>query len=490
MILTALLIALVVIVFFVAFLLLRTLTLHTREQEVEKVDVPDLDVGLIARHLSEAIRCQTVSQPVMTEKEREPWRQLSAVLHENYPTLHRQLSHKVVNDYSLLYTWKGTDPSLKPILLAAHLDVVPVEKATEKEWAHPPFTGAIDREFVWGRGALDMKNHLITLLEAVEFLLNQGFTPKRTIYLAFGHDEEIYGQQGALQISKWLEQQGIKLGAVLDEGGQISQGLLPGVQTPLAVVNTAEKGFLTLLVSASGKPGHSSMPPRQTAIGIVARALALLDDHPMPADLATIKPLLKKAGSALPLTWQIMLANDWLFKHLLVKELEKSILLNAQIRTTAAATMISGGVKDNILPASAEAKVNFRLIPGDTIERVKAYVAKTIADPRVILKIEDQSGWDPSNISPMDTPAYYTLELAIKQVFGNIPVALGLDRGATDARHYENICKNIYRFTPVKILPEDTSRVHGINERIRIEHLRPMVAFFIRLVRLWGEAEF
>lgn len=487
---TVLFITLLVIVFFMAFLLLRTLALHKREPDVEKVKNPDLDVGSIARHLSEAIRCQTVSQPVMVQKEREPWHELAQLFQKNYPALHKHLSRKVVNDYSLLYSWKGRNSSLKPILFAAHLDVVPVEETTQKDWTHPPFGGEIDREYVWGRGALDMKNHLVALLEAVEYLVKQGFTPKRTIYLAFGHDEEMYGLEGALQIARWLEQQGVQLGAVLDEGGQISQGLLPEAPIPLAVVSVAEKGFLTLSVSASGKPGHSSMPPRQTAIGIVARALALMDDHPMPATLATIMPLLKKVASALPILWQIMLANAWLFKPLLIRELEKNKLLNAQIRTTAASTLINGGVKDNILPASAQAKVNFRLIPGDSIEQVMAYVNRVIADPRVTLKVEDRHGWNPSRLSSTDTPAYYTLELAIKQVFGNIPVAPGVFRGATDARYYENLCKNVYRFSPLLQSPDDAARVHGVNERIRIDQLCPMVHFFIRLMSIWGEAEF
>jgi len=490
MFMTILLIISIVLVFFLAFLLLRTLRLHKRGQVVEKEATPELDANAIARHLSDAIRCQTVSQPSLTEKEREPWRELSTTLHKNFPTLHKHLACKAINDYSLLYTWKGSDPSLKPILFAAHLDVVPVEKSTEKEWQHPPFSGEIDREFVWGRGTLDMKNHLITLLEAVEFLIKQGFTPKRTIYLAFGHDEEIYGQEGAQHIARWLEQQGIKLGAVLDEGGQINSELLPGMPAPLAVVSIAEKGFLTLTLSAAGQAGHSSMPPRQTAIGIVARALALLDDHPMPARLTSLLPLLEKVAIHLPLTWQVMLANAWLFKPMLVKQLEKNVLLNAQIRTTSAATLINGGVKDNILPSSAEAKVNFRLLPGDSIEQVLAHTGKVIGDPRVEVKIEDQHGWEASHLSPTDAPAFYTLELAIRQVFGDVPVAPGIFRGATDARYYEALCKNVYRFTPLMVSPDDAARVHGTNERIRIKDLTSMVHFFIRLVRLWGEAGF
>jgi len=484
------LIILILMVFFTAFLLLRTLSLHRSEKSVETVENIKMDNQLIARHLSDTIRCQTISNQETSDSDYSPWLQLHDVLKKNYPLLSNTLSRQEVNHYSLLYKWPGRNNTLKPILFAAHLDVVPVDKDTEKQWTHPPFTGEIEKEFVWGRGTLDMKNHLVTLMEAAEFLVKEGYSPKRTIYFAFGHDEEIYGLNGALKISQWLEKQGIKLGAILDEGGNITQEILKDVNSPVAVVSAGEKGFLTLNVSAHGKPGHSSAPPRQTAISIVARALALIADNLMPARLDAIMPLLKSAGAQLPLFWQVMVANSWLFKGFLLKQLGKNTLLNAQIRTTSASTMISGGIKDNMMPAFAQAKVNFRLLPGDTVEKVIANVKKVVADPRVEIEFEEGRGWDASHLSPTDAPAYYTLELAIKQVFNNIPVAPGIFRGATDARHYEKICKNVYRFTPLLILPEDAARVHGIDERIRIEDLGSMVNFFIRLIRLWGEAEF
>jgi carboxypeptidase PM20D1 len=484
------LISLILIVFFIAFLLIRTLRLHQREKSVEPIEKIKLDNQLIARHLSDAIRCQTISNQETSEKDYSPWTKLHEVLKNNYPLLNRTLTKQEINHYSLLYKWAGRDNSLKPILFPAHLDVVPVDKDSEKQWTHPPFSGDIDKEFVWGRGALDMKNHLVTLLEAVEFLVKEGYSPKRTIYLAFGHDEEIYGTEGALKIAQGLEKQGIKLGAVLDEGGNITQEIFKDLDYPVAVVSTGEKGFLTLNVSAHGTPGHSSAPPRQTTISIVARALALIADNPMPARLETIEPLLQSIGAQLPISWQIMIANSWLFKNLLIKRLEKNTLLNAQIRTTSAATIISGGVKDNVIPAYSQAKVNFRLLPGDTVEKVMTKIKKDIADPRVELELEDGRGWNSSQPSPTDAPAFYTLALAIRQVFNNIPVVPSIFRGATDARHYEKICKNVYRFSPLLALPADAARVHGINERIRVEDLGHMVNFFIRIIRLWGEAEF
>lgn len=488
--LTILLIFLILLVFLTAFLLFRTLRLHKLDKAVETIKKPEINKSTIASHLAEAIRCKTVSRDNEQDNDYSAWLELHRVLKINYPLLHKVLRKKEINQYSLLYTWPGRDRSLEPLLFAAHLDVVPIDPLTEKQWQHPPFAGIIDQEFVWGRGALDMKNHLITLMEAVEFLLKTGYSPKRTIYLAFGHDEEIYGRQGARQIAQWLEKQGVHLGAVLDEGGSISGDIIKGAPAPVAVVCTGEKGFLTLDLSASGTPGHSSAPPRQTAITIIARALALIADYPMPAHLQAILPLLEKIAVQLPLSWQIMIANPWLFKGLLIRKLEKDQLLNAQIRTTSAATVISGGVKDNILPAETKAKVNFRLLPGDSVDKIVKYVKKIIADERVEIKMEKENGWNASHYSSIHHPSYFTLELAIKQVFEDIPVAPSIFRGATDARHYERICRQVFRFTPLVTSTDDASRVHGINERVRIDDLEKMAVFFVRLLNLWGESEF
>ncbi len=484
------LVVIVCLVFLAAFLLIRTIRLHQQQKDIESVEKPKLDKNAIARRLAETIRCRTISNEDAAGQDYSAWVQLHKVLKTNYPLLHATLEKQEINHYSLLYKWAGRDSSLKPLLFAAHQDVVPVDTVSEKLWTHPPFAGEIDKEFVWGRGALDMKNHLVTLMEAVEFLLQTGFSPKRTIYLAFGHDEEIYGRDGALRIAQQLEQQGIRLGAVLDEGGSINEDILKEAASPLAVVCTGEKGFLTLDLKAAGKPGHSSAPPPQTAIAIIARAVALLADQPMSADLATLLPLLEKLAVQLPLAWQVMIANPWLFKHVLIHQLQRDRLLNAQIRTTSAATIINGGVKDNILPAKSHAWVNFRIRLGDSVETVVKHVKKVIADPRVEVDYAKENGWDPTRNSPIDHPAYFTLELAIRQVFDNIPVAPSIFRGATDARHYERICQHIYRFTPIISTAEDANRVHGIDERVRIDDLEKMKTFFIRLVRLWGESEF
>jgi len=244
-------------------------------------------------------------------------------------------------------------------------------------------------------------------------------------------------------------------------------------------------------VSASGKPGHSSRPPRQTAIGIISRAIALLDDHPLPAHLDYFLPTLEKIGYLLPFGLQMVIGNSWLFKKLLIKNLEKTPQTNALIRTTHAATMISSGIKDNVLPASASAKINFRLLPGDSIESVIKHVNRVVADPRVEIKVDEvDGGWEASKVSPVDTPAYLSLELVTRQVYKNVPVAPFVFLAATDSRHYQPICKHIFKFSPFVITPTEQDGIHGVNERISQDSLVDMVAFYMRIMRVWGDAGF
>jgi carboxypeptidase PM20D1 len=488
--LTWILVALIVLVFFSAFLLANTLRLHRHPDKVEAVELEKVDSHQIARHLADVIQCQTISLPQLTEKDRQPWLKLHEVLKANFPLFHQTLQSQLINQYSLLYTWQGKEPSLAPILFAAHQDVVPVDEDTLAEWKYPPYEGKIADGYVWGRGTLDMKSVLVTLMESAERLIQSGYSPRRSIYFAFGHDEEIYGLQGALEISKWLERKGVRLAALLDEGGLVTEEFIPGLKLPVALVSLGEKGFMTVKIQAQGKPGHSSMPPRQTAVGVVSRALALLDDTPMPARLRYIKPILKGIAYGLPILQQVMLANDWLFGRILIHRLEKEPELNAMLRTTSAATIFQSGVKDNVLPAQAQAKVNFRLLPEEQVEDVLQHIQKVVNDPRVNALLEDGYAWDASLISPADVPAYYTLERVIKQVFSDIPVAHSLMRGASDARHYQKICSHIYRFSPQYELAQDVERVHGVNERIKVEDLGRMVNFYMRLMRVWGDAEF
>lgn len=476
---------------FAGALLLNTLRLQRAVDDVEMVAKINSNKGIVSEHLAQAIRHRTISSHHMSESDQKPFREMHAWIEQTYPLITQRLKKKIINELSLIYTWHGSDPGLKAVLLNAHMDVVPAEEQTHKDWRFDFFGGVIQDGTIWGRGALDMKCSLVGILDAVETLLASGFVPLRTIHLAFGHDEEIMGLQGTVKIVEYLKDKGDQLAAVLDEGGMVSVGSLEGIDEPVALIGTTEKGYLTIKLTAEGKPGHSSWPPRQTAVGIIARAVAKMDDHPMPARLNCFLPTLKKIGYLMPFRLQLVIANLWLFKRFMIKRLEKKPEINALLRTTHAATMVAGGIKDNVLPATASATVNLRLLPGDSIDDVFAYYQKVIGDPRVKMEIDKiAGGWEASQMSSTDTPAYRSLELVVRQIFDNVPVAPLVFLAATDSRYYQPICHNIYKFSPNILTPQDQSTVHGINERISQDALVQMAAFYQRLIQVWGEAGF
>ena len=478
------------LILLLAYMLFRTLRLQKRQDPSAPIEKNEASAK-IADHLSEIIRIKSVSRIDPAPEDLQPFLQIHTWIEKTYPQLSETLEKEVINAYSLLYKWVGTDSRLAPVLFNAHMDVVPADADTLDKWDVGPFSGEIKDGAVWGRGTLDMKNQLVALLESVEALINEGYAPRRTIYLAFGHDEEIMGFQGSKYIVDYLKGKGVQLAAVLDEGGILTEKMLEGVEDPVGLVGITEKGYLTLSITAMGNPGHSSMPPRQTAIGILSRAIALMDDHPMPPHLDHILPTLLNIGHLLPFGLQFVVANAWLFKPILIRQLAKSTQMNALIRTTHAATMIESGIKDNVLPSNAKAKVNCRLLPGDTIDDVIGHFTKVIGDPRVEIRMDkDCGGWEASSVSETDTPAYRTLHLVIRQVFENVTVAPFVFLAATDSRHYQPICSHIYKFSPLQTTPEGREGVHGINEHIRVTGLKQMAVFFHRLMRVWGEAEF
>jgi carboxypeptidase PM20D1 len=480
-----------ILIILVGFMLFRTLRLQKKPDGIARAEKPAVNRDTIAEHLSALVRIPSISRIDPSTEDIHPFLEVHTWIANTFPQLSGTLEREVINSYSLLYKWVGSEPALAPVLFNAHIDVVPADADTLNAWNGEPFSGKIENGVIWGRGTLDMKNQLVALLESAERLIADGYTPRRTIYIAFGHDEEIMGFKGSKMIVEHLKTKGEKLAAVLDEGGMITEKMLPGVEDPVGLVGITEKGYLTLSISAEGKPGHSSMPPQQTAIGIIARAIALMDDHPMPARLDHILPTLISIGHLLPFGLQFVIANAWLFKPVLLKQLAKSKQMNAMIRTTHAATMMDAGIKDNVLPSTAEAKVNCRLLPGDTIEDVIGHFSKVIADPRVTIRMDAAcGGWGASSVSETETPAYRSLELVIRQVFDNVTVAPFVFLAATDSRHYQPICQHIYKFSPLQTSPESREGVHGINERINVDGLAQMVVFFIRLMRLWGDAEF
>ncbi len=486
---SALIVLLVIVLFLAAFVLLRTLTFALPQTPVEPAEPVELDAAVIAGHLGEAIRCQTVMSENGAALDPQAFRDLHNLLEKTYPRLHASLRKHTVGGYSLVYTWLGKNPQLDPVMFLAHLDVVPADPVSLTEWERPPFSGDVCDGFVWGRGTLDLKNQLIALMELVEALLRQGFQPERTIFLAFGQDEEVSGLQGASKIAKTLQENGVHMEAVLDEGGFVMQDSLPGVGAPVALIGTVEKGYLTLDLSVQGAGGHSSTPPVSSSIGILARALTRLESKPMPARLDFVRNMFREIGPAVSFSLQLALANTWLLGGVVRRKLLAQPQTAATVRTTTAVTMIQGGIKDNVLPRKARARVNFRLLPGDSIAAVCERTRKTLNDPRIQLEAVDYSSTEASPVSPTDSSVYRDLVRTVRETFGNIPASPYLVIGQTDSRYYSSICEHVYRFSPLLAGPADLSRIHGVNERISVEALATMVQFYIRLMKNWAGAD-
>jgi carboxypeptidase PM20D1 len=400
--------------------------------------------------------------------------------------VHQKLRREVINGYSLLYIWQGSRADLEPVMLMAHQDVV---SADPTEWTYPPFEGVIADGFIWGRGTLDIKNQLIGMMEAAEILLQQGFRPERTILFGLGHDEETGGVNGCKVLGEEFKKRGIHLAGIVDEGGGITAGLAEGVRGQVALIGVSEKGYLTVEFTVHDRPGHSSTPPPQTSIGILARALARLETHPMPIYLSRLRPLYHGIGRAAPLHIQVAFANIWLFGPLLKCWLASNPEMNASIRTTTALTIVNGGVEDNTIPAEAKAIVNFRLLPGDSIADVLWHIKKVVKDDRVKFKPVEGKYNEALPISPRNAAQYKSLQYVIRQIFDNPPVAPFTMLGGTDCQHFVHVCDHIYRFTS---LVEDESfrgLEHGIDERIPVEAMARMVKFYAQLMQIWGMKE-
>jgi len=443
----------------------------------------EVDEKAAAGRLAGAIPIRTVSGMEGLQSNGEEFKKLHAYLEQLFPKLHASLKKEVVGDNALLYTWTGSDPSAKPIALMAHQDVVPIAPGTEKAWSADPFSGQIKDGFVWGRGTWDDKGNLLAQMEAIEMLLAQGFQPRQTIYLVAGDDEEVSGQRGAKVIAELLKSRGIRLEWVLDEGLLVTEGVLSGLDKPAALIGLAEKGYGTFFLSLDQPPGHSSMPPSRTAIGSMSAALARLEANPMPAAIsgvagemfATLAPEMSGFN-------RFALSNLWLFRPLVQAQLEKGPSSNAMLRTTTALTIVRAGNKDNVLPGRAEAAVNFRVLPGDTLASVEAHIRKTIADDAIVIKPYPGNS-EPSPISPVESLGYRTIAQSVRQVFPEAIVAPGLMIAATDSRHFSTVSDAVYRFSPVRARPEDLSRFHGTNERISIANYAEMIRFYHQLLR-------
>ncbi|MCP5044291.1 MAG: M20/M25/M40 family metallo-hydrolase [bacterium] len=436
----------------------------------------------MVERLAAAIRFETVSHQDPARRDRGAFEAFLGFLRTSYPKTFSRLEVESVSELSLLLTWSGSQADLAPVLLDAHYDVVPVEPGTVQDWTHPPFAGEVEDGYIWGRGAIDDKGAVIGLFEATERLLDEGFEPQRTLYIAIGHDEEIGGEDGAMKIAALLEQRGVQLAYMIGEGGGTfeSYPMLP--DRKMAMIALAEKTFLTLTLTARGEGGHSSMPPENNALVRLARAVSALHDNPFPPKLVPpIDDMLRAIGEQVGGFTGFMLRNQGLSRPILLSQLSKNPMSRSFIRTTTAVTIFDAGVKENVVPQTARAKVNFRLLPGTTSEEVIARVRRIIDDPTVEIEA-DQWGSNPP-VAPLDGEGYRRITATMQAVMPDAAVVPGIIVGTTDTRHYAGLTHGLYRFRPTFILDmSGPIGVHGTDERVSTEGLLNVVPIYTDLI--------
>ncbi len=428
---------------------------------------------------SEILRYRTVSRQPGEVFDAKPFLETAEYLKKVFPKVHRDFKRETVGGESLLFSLQGADRSLRPVMLTAHLDVVPADDG--EKWVEPPFSGNIRDGRIWGRGSIDYKAGVSAMLQACEDILEKEFTPDRTIILAFGHDEEVGGGKGAAEIVRVLKDRGVYLSSVLDEGGYIYS--YPWMDRDVAVIGLAEKGYLTLRLTAHGVQGHASVPELSTAAGSLCRCLADLEKNQFNAKLCSPVEMMFQATSDM-LRESVTGSDHAPTPEQMMRIIEEWPSGNALVRTTTAITMISGSSKENIIPAFPFALVNFRAVPGDHSLDILNHV-KSIAEPLgVDVKYEDTNQiHEPSGIASMDTVEYRAIQAAVRKIVPGIPIVPGIFPAATDSRHYGRIADNVYRFEPVHLGKEGLGALHSEGESIAVEDYLNAISFYTAYVR-------
>jgi carboxypeptidase PM20D1 len=467
-------------------IIIRTFAFSSRQISTWESAVQPVGIEA-AERLAGAVRIPTVSYEEEMPIDTGAFETFHKYLFETYPAIHESIIPIRFNSYSLLYEWKGSNPQLRPVVLMAHMDVVPAGETDL--WTREPFSGVIDDEFIWGRGTLDDKGSLIQIMEAVEKLIGEGFTPSRTFYLAFGHDEEIGGKHGAAAIASYLSKQGIEAEFVADEGMAITVGMVPMMKSPVALIGTSEKGYLSVRLSVTMDGGHSSTPENESAVTLIADAVSRLNEKQLKARISgPVEDFIGYVGPEMPFYARLIFANKWIFKPLLINIYTGSSSGNALVRTTTAPTMLSGGMKDNVIPNSASAVINFRILSGETSDDILTHIRNVAPDERISVEILPGLS-EPAPVSPTEVYGFRTILKTIRQVYPEAVVSPTIMLASSDSKHFSGVSQNIYRFAPIIVTSDDMARIHGIDERVRKEDFLKGITYYYYLIRNSNDEE-
>ncbi|MBC9732671.1 M20/M25/M40 family metallo-hydrolase [Nocardioides marmotae] len=425
--------------------------------------------------LQALVRIPTVSHRDASLVDTAAFDRLLAELERQFPLLHERLELTRIPTHALLFRWPGRSAE-RPVVLMAHLDVVPVEGT----WQHPPFSGDVVDGSIWGRGTLDDKGCVAGICEAVETLLEDGFVPAQDVWLSFGCDEEVSGDAAPLAVEE-LVRRGVRPWFVLDEGGAVASEAFPGVAAPVGVVGVTEKGVTSLELRVEGRGGHASTPARMGPTARIARAITRIDRSPMPA--STPEPtieLFRRLAPHAPLPLRALMANAGRLGPVLSRALVAAGPEPAAMtRTTFAVTTLSGSPALNVVAATAKAGVNIRIMVGDTVAGVLEHVRKVVADDEVHIDVVEQN--EPSPISPRDE-AFGLVETTIAELFPDAVPAPYVMMAATDSRFFTRICDRVYRFAPFRMTKAQRESIHSYDEHLGVEAFLDGVRWYRRLI--------
>ncbi len=461
-----------------SIVIIKTITNHSsiHQTSLYEESIPQNAIS----HMSEAIQIQTETPNDTYQFDTTTFLAYRKFIEKSYPLIQKNLPRTIIDSFNYIYEWKGSDTTLLPMVLMAHYDVVPVEASAVKLWHAKPYGGEVKEGYIWGRGVLDDKSSMISILEATEAQLAKGFQPKQSILLCFGADEESSGN-GAIAVVKYFKSKNKKFDIVVDEGGEISTEDMKDVKKPIASIGVGEKGYVTLILTAQKAGGHSSVPDKKTVIDILSTGLYNLRKEEMPAKIIPpIKAYLDRVSSHTENFWKkMMLSNRWLFEKQVINYLSQAPNTNALIRTTLVPTVINSGVRDNVIPTFATAYVNSRILPGETQKDVYNFVERAIHDSNIKITYYHNYSSLPSASTDVNSKAFKRVETVIQSIVKDVVVAPMLMVGATDSRNYREISDGVINFTPIT----NAKGYHGIDERLLISDFQKCINFYTLLIQ-------
>ncbi|GAB2865776.1 M20/M25/M40 family metallo-hydrolase [Nocardioides pacificus] len=435
------------------------------------------DTAAIAK-LQALVRIPTVSYADPEKVDAATFDAFLAELARQFPLVHERLELTRIHTHALLFRWAGASAE-RPIVLMAHLDVVPVVESDP--WTHPPFAGVIEDGILWGRGTLDDKGSVVAICEAVERLLARDVTPAQDVWLSFGCDEEVFGVAAPMAVDE-LAGRGVAPWFVLDEGGAVAAGAFPGIKAPLAVIGVTEKGTTSLELRVEGRGGHASTPARMGPTSRLARAIMRLEKAPFSSSLpAPTLELLRRLAPHAPLPLRPLLANAERLRPALVRALVAAGPESAAMtRTTLAVTTLSGSPAINVIAATAKAGVNLRIMVGESVASAVEHVRRAVNDDRVEIDVLESG--EPSPLSPYDDEAFALLESTIGEVFPDAVPTPYVMMAATDSRHFVRISERVYRYAPFRMSKAQRESIHSYDEHIGVDAFVDGVRWYQRLI--------